>query len=175
MYYTLLKNKNQFDIIQLKEGELLSKYYLVLGGPLDGEKPSPLLFERVKLAARCLKENPDSLAVVSGGIKSEDQPLSEAEVMKNSLTELGIDGARIILEDKAKTTLQNFQYTKELLGEGADVTFITNKFHIWRSCKIMKKAGVSYTPLAAENGADSLPFRVREVFLRIIASFGLIW
>ena len=151
------------------------KYYLILGGPIDGDQPTPLFRERILLAAKCLKEHPDAKAVCSGGIKSEQQPLSEAQIMKNELLSLGIEECRILLENEAKTTLQNFIYTKRMLGEDADVTFITNRFHIWRSRKIMKKAGVDYQFLAAPNGRNSLSFRIREAFLRPLALFGIIW
>ena len=150
-------------------------YVLILGGPLENDKPSPLLFERIKKGAELLSANPSARAVVSGGTKSEEQPLSEAQVMKNSLLSLGIDESRIILEDKALTTLQNFIYTKEIVEENAEVCFVTNKFHIWRSKKIMKKAGVNYIPVSAPNGENSLGFRVRECFLRPLAFFGIIW
>lgn len=150
-------------------------YILILGGPLDGDSPSPLLFERIKRGAELAQKNPAAKIVVSGGIKSEAQRLSEAEIMKNSLLELGIDENRIILENEAKTTLQNFQFTKKLLGENADAAFVTSKFHIWRSKKIMKKAGVSYEAIAAPNGDGSLGFRIRECFLRPLAFFGIIW
>lgn len=147
-------------------------YILILGGPLNGDKPSPLLFERIKKGAELAKEMPNAKIVVSGGIKDEEQRLSEAQVMKNSLLELGIDDNRIILEDKAKTTLQNFIYTDKLIGKGAFAAFVTNKFHIWRSKRIMKAAGVNYTPIAAPNGKHSLGFRIRECFLRPFAFFG---
>ena len=150
-------------------------YVLILGGPIDGDEPSPLLFERIKAGAAYLNEHPQARAVCSGGIKAETQRLSEAEIMKNSLLRLGIDEERIILEDKAKTTLQNFQYTKKLVGLDSGIVFVTNEFHIWRSTLIMKKAGVHYIPLSAPNGKHSMGFRIREAFLRPMAKVGIIW
>ncbi len=150
-------------------------YILILGGPLNGDLPSPLLLERIKTGAAYAKEHVEVKIVVSGGKKEENQHLSEAEIMRNSLLELGIDEDRIILENEAKTTLQNFQYTKKLLGDTARVAFVTSRFHIWRSKKIMKKAGVCYAAIPAPNGADSLGFRIRELFLRPLAFFGIIW
>lgn len=150
-------------------------YVLILGGPIDGDAPSPLLLERVKKGAELLKENPQLQAVVSGGIKGETQRLSEAEIMRNALLQLGIAEDRMMLENEAKTTLQNFQFTKKLLGDEARVAFVTSRFHIWRSKKIMQKAGVSYEAIAAPNGAHSLGFRIREAFLRPLAALGIIW
>ena len=153
----------------------MKEYVLILGGPIEGDLPSPMLAERCRTGAEFLRAHPAAKAVVSGGIKGESQRLSEAQIMKNALLSLGIAEERIILEDKALTTLQNFQYTKELVEPDAAVTFVTNRFHIWRSCKICKKADVAYTPLAAPNGEKSLGFRIREGFLRPLAFFGIIW
>ena len=149
-------------------------YVLILGGPLIDDKPTPLLMERIKKGAELLNENPEAKAVVSGGTKSETQPLSEAGVMKNALLSLGIDESRIILEEQALTTYQNFIYTEKIVGEKADVAFVTNRFHIWRSTLIMKKAGADYLPVAAPNGKNSLGFRIREGFLRPLALMGKI-
>lgn len=147
-------------------------YVLILGGPLEGENPSPLLFERIKKGAELLEKDSHLKAVVSGGVTDKTVSLSEAEIMRNSLLDLGISEERIILENEAKTTLQNFKYTKKLLGEGARAAFVTNEFHIWRSKRIMKAAGVEYEAIAAPNGKDSLGFRIREAFLRPFAFFG---
>lgn len=150
-------------------------YILILGGPLNGEAPSPLLMERVKKGAALAQAYPHTTIVVSGGIKGDTQPLSEAEVMRRALLSLGIEDSRILLEDRAKTTLQNFQFTKALLGDDAAVAFVTNRFHVWRSKKIMQKAGVHYEAVAAPNGEGSLGFRIREAFLRPLSLFGIIW
>lgn len=149
-------------------------YLLILGGPIEGDKPSPLLYERIKTAAEYLKEHPEMKAVCSGGIKGKNQRLSEAQIMKNSLLSLGIEEQRIILEEQAKTTLQNFKYTKELVGEEASVIYVTSEFHIWRSAYIMEKAGVNFIPLPAPNGAHSLSFRIREQFLKGLVKIGII-
>ena len=149
-------------------------YVLILGGPLEGDNPSPLLYERIKTAAEHLKEHPAMKAVCSGGIKGKNQRLSEARIMKNALLALGIEEERILLEEKAKTTLQNFKYTKALVGEDAKVIYVTSAFHIWRSTFIMEKAGVNYIPLPAPNGAHSLGFRIREQFLKGLVKIGII-
>ena len=153
----------------------MAEYVLILGGPIEGDLPSPLLTERIETGAAFLAAHPSAKAVVSGGIKGETQRLSEAQIMKMALVARGVAEDRIILEEQALTTLQNFEYTKQLVEPDAQVTFVTNRFHIWRSCRICRKAGVNYQPLAAPNGAHSLSFRIRECFLRPLAFFGIIW
>lgn len=150
-------------------------YILILGGPIKDNKPGDILFERIKTGADFLKNNPSVKAVVSGGMTAKSCSLTEAEIMKNSLIGLGIDESRIILEKEAMTTLENFKNTKRLLGENVSVGFVTSEFHIWRSKKIMKKAGVDYVPISAPNGKHSIKFRIREAFLRPLAAVGIIW
>ncbi len=150
-------------------------YILILGGPIKDNKPSEILFERIKTGASYLKEHPSVKAVVSGGMTAKSCTITEAQIMKNALLELGIEEDRIILEDKAMTTLENFKNTKELLDENTNVGFVTSEFHIPRSIRIMKKAGVDYFPVSAPNGEHSLRFRIREAFLRPLAAVGIIW
>ncbi len=151
------------------------EYLLLLGGPIENNKASDIVLRRIETAVKLLNSGKDLRIVVSGGETSKTSTLSEAQIMKNELISHGIDENRIILEDKAMTTLQNFKNTASLLGKDASVSFITNKFHIWRCKKIMKKAGVNYTPVSAPNGAHSLLFRIRETFLRPFALIGIIW
>ena len=150
-------------------------YVLILGGPIKDNKPSEILFERLKTGALFLKEHPSVKAVVSGGMTAKSCTLPEAEIMKTALMELGVEEDRIILEKEALTTLENFEYTSKLLGKDACVCFVTSEFHIWRSKKIMKKAGVDYSPIPAPNGNHSLKFRIRESFLKPLAAVGIIW
>ncbi|MEG2014067.1 MAG: YdcF family protein, partial [Anaerovoracaceae bacterium] len=50
--------------------------------------------------------------------------------------------ANIIVEDQAKTTIENITYAKELIPEEASVTIVTNRFHAWRASLIAKKYGL---------------------------------
>ena len=149
-------------------------YLLILGGPLENEKPADLLMQRIKTGAEYLEEHPNMKAVVSGGIKGKNQKKSEARIMADALNELGIPDERIILEEQAKTTLQNFKYTKQMLGEDAKVIYVTSAFHIWRSTYIMDKAGVNYIPLPAPDGEHATSFKIREFFLKGLVKIGII-
>lgn len=170
------KTINDIIIFKNFSGVIMNPdYVLILGGPIKDNRPSEILLERIKTGVSFLEEHPSVKVVVSGGMTAKSCTITEAQIMKNSLLEMGIEEDRIILEDKAMTTLENFKNTKELLGENANVCFVTSEFHIWRSIKIMKKAGVDYYPVSAPNGRHSLKFRIREAFLRPLAAIGIIW
>ena len=74
--------------------------------------------------------------MVSGG-QGPDEHISEAQCMYDYLTEHGVDGAQILLEDQSHNTVENLRYTVDLLTEEgydptADVVVVSNGFHLTR-------------------------------------------
>ncbi len=62
--------------------------------------------------------------------------------MYRYLTGRGIDGARLLLEDRSTTTAENLQYSMELLqqhGIDGPVTIITSEFHEYRANQTAKR------------------------------------
>lgn len=59
---------------------------IVLGCGVRGEKPTRMLRQRIEAARVYLMENPDSIAVVTGG-QGNGEDISEAECMRRYLTE----------------------------------------------------------------------------------------
>ena len=111
---------------------------IVLGAGVNGTEPSLSLQTRLDAALDYLEEHPDIPVVVTGG-RGYGEAISEAQCMYDYLTARGIDGHRLILEDRATNTAENFAYSKPLLEtEGIDpetdlVAVVTNDFHICRS------------------------------------------
>ena len=102
-------------------------YMIVLGTTVEGTEPSPMLRDRIEAAAEYLEENPNVIAVVTGG-KADENNISEAQCMYNGLTELGIDPKQIIKEDQATTTAENFKYSVALLEEEPTVVACVKAF-----------------------------------------------
>ena len=68
--------------------------------------------------------------------------------MKKWFIENGIDEGRIIVEDKSKSTFENFSFSKEKIRAslGKDdfkAVFVTNDFHVFRAERLAKLAGIS--------------------------------
>ena len=65
----------------------------------------------------------------------------------------GVDPDRILVEDRATSTLENFAFSKELIGDklGPDtsIAFVTTDFHVFRAGRVAKKAGIAAEGLAA--------------------------
>ena len=126
-------------------------YVIVLGGGItkDAELTQSVK-KRISKAAEYLKSQPQAIAVVTGG-KGPFSPCAEADVLKPYLESLGIEGERILAEDKAKDTIQNFQYSARLLAESqgkslqeileSPVAIVTSDFHLARSERLAKRIG----------------------------------
>lgn len=132
-----------------------SKYLFILGAKLYGDKPSPVLIERLKTGLVYLDAYKDTKVVVTGG-QGRDELISEGQAMKDYLVNNGIEESRIILEDKSINTFQNIKYGLEKVKEFDDsdnieILIATSKFHIFRSKFIAKRLGVK---------AHGLPARV---------------
>lgn len=126
---------------------------IVLGAGLRGEKVSNALRYRLDSAYEFLVGNPGSVVVVSGG-QGNGETITEAEAMYRYLVKRGIDGKRIIREDKSTSTFENFTFSKKLLdenlGDSYTTVFVTNDFHVFRAEQIGKIAGLSPTHIGAE-------------------------
>lgn len=140
-------------------------YVMVLGTRLDGDKPSSLLFERIKTAATYLKENPDTLAIASGG-QGIDEIVPESSVIKESLMQLGIEEQRIITESHSTRTIENFKYSMEYIEQDATVVVVTNRFHLYRSKSIGEDLGLNVTGLPAATPSE---FRIQYYFREYLA------
>lgn len=109
---------------------------VILGCQVKPWGPSVLLQDRLDKALDYLEDHPDLTIVVSGG-QGPDEPVSEARCMYDYLTEHGVDGAQILLEDQSHNTVENLRYTVDLLAEAgydttADMVVVSNGFHLTR-------------------------------------------
>ena len=116
-------------------------YIIVLGAHVDGTRMTLALLERTRRALQYLEENPGTRAVLSGG-RGDGERISEAEAMYRYLTEHGIDGERLLREDRSTNTKENLDFSLELIGNlEASIGVVTNNFHVFRGVMIGKKCG----------------------------------
>ena len=81
--------------------------------------------------------------IPSGG-KGADEPVSEAEAMKNYLLAKGIPEERIVAEDKSLTTYENFKFSKDIISaRGFDrAVFSTTDYHVMRCGIFARRTGL---------------------------------
>ena len=116
-------------------------YCIVLGAQLKKDGPSEVLRRRLDKAVTYLKNNPSTIAIVSGG-QGIDEPKTEAQGMYEYLVAAGIEESRIIQEDQSTKTYENLINSAQFIDkENSKVVIVTNNFHMFRAMKIAQKAG----------------------------------
>ena len=130
-----------------------------------------MLQDRIEAAAKHMENNPDVIAVVTGG-KADEVNISEAQCMYNGLTELGISPKRILLEDQATSTAENFRFSVALLEQELgyvpkNIGVLSSEFHLLRSRLIAKSydLDVSTVPARTSDTETFFTYFVREIFM----------
>jgi len=117
---------------------------IVLGAGIRGEEVTASLKCRLDKAAAYHRKNPTAFIVVTGGLGPQEA-VTEAFAMEKYLLAKGVDKNKIIKEEKATTTAENFRFSKEILDarfqKDYSIVVITNAFHIFRATAIAKHAG----------------------------------
>lgn len=143
-------------------------YLLVLGYRLENDKAAPALKMRCAKAAEYLTEHKNTSVIVCGGITGKNQTKSEAQVMKELLMSNGIEEERILLEDKSKTTAENFYNAKKIIGntENAKIALLSSERHLLRANVLAKKCGINAETVAAPSPKGAkLSGYVKEFFV----------
>lgn len=147
-------------------------YILVLGAQWKQSGPSYVLQKRLDKAITYLEQNPETIAIVSGG-QGSNEPIAEAEGMKQYLMQKGIAEERILTENQSANTYQNLVYSSQLLDKENDrVVLVTNNFHMFRALSIAKKQGYSQIEgLSAGSYPAMLPNNLLREFLGVVKDF----
>lgn len=147
-------------------------YVIVLGAQWKQNGPSYVLQARLDKALEYLRQNPDAAVIVSGG-RGPDEPISEAQGMKEYLMREGIEEERILVEDQATDTCENLVFSSRLLNREEDrVVLVTNNFHMFRALHIAQKQGYAHVEgLAAKSWPPMLPNNLLREFFGIGKDF----
>lgn len=148
------------------ETEQGADYLIVLGAAIYGEAPSLAMVERCDAAIEYLNENPDCVAIVSGG-QGSDEVVPEAEIMRRLLVNGGISESRIRVEDKSFSTYENIKFsTEKYIEPDAILAVCTSEYHIYRAKLIGRELGVSLIGVPANTGHISVRcnYFIREAF-----------
>ena len=109
-------------------------YYLKPDGGIRDE-----LYARLQVALESAQKYPNAYILCTGGpTASQNRKVSEASQMARWLVKKGISEDRIIIENKARSTIENAQLGCKLLYQDypqvKSLAVITSDYHIFRSC-----------------------------------------
>ena len=142
---------------------------IVLGAAVKGNSPSRALRQRIDAAYLYLLENPNTIAICTGGLGPDDE-ISEGECIARELEKMGIEKTRLFVEDKSESTRENFEFAFEVLGyTPQNIVIISNGFHLRRAKLILEESyrGEIYT-LSAKTDIFVLHYTVREYIIRFL-------
>ncbi len=116
---------------------------IVMGAAVWSEGLSPVLQARIHKAQEVYQGGYAPFMILSGGMGRH--PPSEAEAMREALVMAGIDDSILILEDRATSTLENIQYSVQLMDAHGwtSAIIVTDWFHLERSMRISRDHGIS--------------------------------
>ena len=146
------------------------EYMMVLGAKVNADGPSVSLWDRICGAYEYLEEHPDVIAVVSGG-QGTDEPITEAECMYRELVSLGIDPKRILREEEATSTWENFKFSLDLIEEKTGTRpeklgVLSSEYHLFRASLFAKACNVEFVGIPAKT---SRPSQAINHFMREVA------
>lgn len=145
-------------------------YVVVLGCRVYDDGPSLSLQDRIRAAYEYLTAHPKAICIVTGG-QGEDEPMTEAQCLYDHLTDLGIDGNRIWLEEAATSTWENMVFSLDLIQEKTgtrpeSIGLLSSEYHLFRASLFAKDCGVTAIGIPAKTSRVSL--RINN-YLREIA------
>jgi uncharacterized SAM-binding protein YcdF (DUF218 family) len=133
---------------------------VILGAAVwSGNRPSPVLRERVKRGYDLLKSGAVQFVVLTGSVGAPSE-LPEAEVAKLELLKLGADPTRIVLETQTRSTVQQILFIRDRLmtqQKWTSFIIVSDQFHLKRALEIcafndINASGVSSeSPLGPQN------------------------
>lgn len=147
-----------------------SKYLVVLGAKVNGTVPSRSLRERLDAAYDYLATYPDAVAIVSGG-QGNGEDISEAQCMFDYLVSAGIEPQRVWMEDQATNTLENLNFSLDVIEENAGerperIAILSSEYHLHRAEMFAGWLEIDAEMVPAKTGI--LPLRwnyfLREIF-----------
>ncbi len=119
-----------------------AEHAIVLGLALENGKPTGDLLARLDTARAYLLKYPEARLILTGG-NADGTGRTEAAVMRDILAERGVADDRMILEDRAESTKENFRNTAQIIDPGKPVVLISSNYHMDRAVQDAKNAGFS--------------------------------
>lgn len=118
---------------------------VVLGCQVSANgEPTVMLRDRIDAAYDYLTAHPESRCVASGG-QNDNEPISEAACIRNTLAARGIDPDRILLEGRSRSTEENLRFTAEIIrqqGLNPRVAIASDNFHQLRASVWARRCGL---------------------------------
>jgi len=144
-------------------------YIVVLGAGVRGTVPSLTLRERIHCAYDYLIAHPETIAILSGG-QGPGEEITEAACMYRELTQMGIDGSRLLPEGNSTSTIENLTFSVDTAEASTGtrpvkIGIVSSEYHIFRAKCFAGDLGLEPVGIPAKTSWFALRFNyyLREV------------
>lgn len=146
-FYVVNKTKNK--IVTEKQAKELENVdcILVLGAGIWGDKPSPMLEDRL-LQGITLYNNQTSLKIIMSGDHGKEE-YDEVNVMKDFAIEKGVKSEDIFMDHAGFSTYDSVYRAKEIF-KAQKIIIVTQKYHLHRALYVAEKLGIEAYGVASD-------------------------
>lgn len=146
---------------------------VILGAAVwGGNRPSPVLKERINKGYEIYRENIVPKLVITGG--GSPNELTEGEVSKNVLIKYGVAPENLILENSSNSTVEQIFFVRDSLYKSKNwgkIILVSDKYHLPRALEICKFNDLEAGCIASERELSvfgSISYCLKESLALII-------
>ncbi len=134
-------NKTKSKIVTEKQAKELENVdcILVLGAGIWGDKPSPMLEDRLLQGIALYNNQTASKIIMSGDHGKEEY--DEVNVMKDFAIEKGVKSEDIFMDHAGFSTYDSVYRAKEIF-KAQKIIIVTQKYHLHRALYVAEKLGI---------------------------------
>lgn len=146
-FYVKLSTKKQIiennDYSNLEDIDCI----IILGAGIWGDKPSPMLEDRL-LEGISLYENNVSKKIIMSGDHGREE-YDEVNIMKKFAIEKGVPSEDIFMDHAGFSSYESIYRAKEIFGANK-IVIVTQKYHLYRALYIANHLGIEAYGIGAD-------------------------
>ena len=146
-FYVKLSTKKQIiennDYSNLEDIDCI----IILGAGIWGDKPSPMLEDRL-LEGISLYENNVSTKIIMSGDHGREE-YDEVNIMKKFAIEKGVPSEDIFMDHAGFSSYESIYRAKEIFGANK-IVIVTQKYHLYRALYIANHLGIEAYGIGAD-------------------------
>ncbi|MEJ6347791.1 YdcF family protein [Holzapfeliella sp. He02] len=152
-------------------------FIIVLGsGLINGNQVPPLLASRIDRAIwfyqKQIGNQKSAPYIICTGGQGSDESTSEGEAMREYAIAHGVDSKRVIAETKAKNTIENMQFSKQIVEQlnlnPQNGIFVTSYYHLYRGAQYARDAGMLINGLGAKTRFFFVPNAIIREYIAVL-------
>lgn len=148
-----IKNETDIDCI------------VILGAGIWGDKPSPMLEDRLNQGIQLYKDGISTKILMSGDHGKKDY--DEVNIMKNYAIEQGVPSEDIFMDHAGFSSYDSVYRAKQIF-EAKKIMIVTQKYHLYRTLHIAKQLDIEAYGIASNprKYSGQLFREIREILAR---------